>query len=114
MGRNRVAVIGVQRLEQRRREAPRRAEARPGGNVGHAGDLKVGFPDIEHFQGFTNNRMLNFIDGGHSLHFGVLDDQFLLERLVDRDVHVAVNGSGDQHAAVFAVIGRQIGAAAAE
>ena len=46
--------------------------------------------------------------------FGVFDDQVVDEGLMHGDVDVFVDRRGDQEAAMVAIVGRQIGAAAAE
>ena len=56
--------------------------------------------------------MFDFIDGGDAFQLRVFDDQFLNERLVQRDVNVLVDRCGDEKTAVFPVVGGQVGAAA--
>ena len=50
----------------------------------------------------------------HHLHLRVLEDDLLGEGLVQRDVDVLVDGRRDHEAGVLAVVGRQVGPAAAQ
>ena len=106
--------MGVQRLEQRRGEAARRAEPGAGRNVGHAGDFQRVRLKSDQLERFADDRMLDLVDRLHALELGIFDDQVVDEGLVQRDVDVLVDRRRDQEAAVLAVIGRQVGAAAAQ
>ena len=105
----------VQRLEQRGGEAAGGAEPGAGRDVGHAGDLQVAAVDARPAR--SASRMIGCCSSPRArdaLQLRVLDDQLGHEGLVDRDVDVLVDGGRDQEAAVLAVVGRQVGAAAAE
>jgi hypothetical protein len=49
----------------------------------------------------------------YRLELGILDDDLFTEGFVEGDVDVFVDSRGDQEAGMFAVVGRQVGAAAA-
>src|SRR6185503_2177654 len=105
-------LVGVQGLEERGREAPRGPEARARRDVRHAGQLQVGSLDAQQGQGLPDDRMAQLGRGPDALQARVLDDQLRDEGLVQRDVHVPVDGGGDQEPRVLAVVGGQVGAAA--
>jgi hypothetical protein len=113
-GQQQPAFEAVQRLEQRGREATRRAEPGAGRNVGERRDLVLRFGDAHHRECFADERMLDVFEARDLFDLGVLEEHAGPERAVDRDPHVLVDRGREQEAAVVLVIRRQIGAAAAE
>jgi hypothetical protein len=83
-------------------------------DVRHARNFERRDLDARDPQRFANDRMLHLVDRAHALDLRVLDDQILDERVVQRDVHVLVDRRRDDEAAVLAIVGRQVGATAAE
>ena len=114
LARDEILVERVQRAQQRHRETAGRAQARTRRNIGHADDLQVRRRHRHHSQGFANDRVLDLVHGLHHLDRRILDEVFGLEGLVQRDVDVLIDRGGNDEAAVFAVVGRQVGAAAAQ
>jgi hypothetical protein len=113
--RNQVLLPGVQRAQQGHRETTGRTQTRAGRDVGHADDFQVRLrANVDHTQGFAYNRVLHLVHGLDQFHLRILHQQFLAERLVQRDVDVFVDGRGDDEAGVFAVVRWQVRAAAAE
>jgi hypothetical protein len=74
--------------------------------------MRIG--DADEFQRFTDDWVFDVLDGLNALEFRILDDDVPLKRPVLRDVDVFVDRRGDEEAAVFTIIGRQVGATAAE
>ena len=107
-----VLLVGVERLQQRGREAAGRAEAGAGRDVGHAGDLQRAAVDLHQAHRLADDRVLELVGRWHPLQAGVLDDQVVDERVVDRDVDILVDRAGDQEAAELLVVGGEVGAAA--
>jgi hypothetical protein len=70
--------------------------------------------DSHQLQRLTHDRVPDLVHRRHVFQLRVLDDDLLAERLVQGDVDILVDGRGDQKTGVFAVVGRQIGAAATE
>ena len=58
--------------------------------------------------------MLQVIDRADALQLGIFHDQIIDEGLMHRDVDVFVDRRRDQKAALLAIVGGQVGAAAAE
>ena len=56
------APVRVERLEQRRREAARRAEAGAGRDVGQRRDLELRRPEAEQLDRLADDRMLHVVD----------------------------------------------------
>ena len=113
-GRNERALRGVEGFEEGGGKAAARAEARAAGDVGHRGELKMRIADAGELEGLADDGMFDLIDGGDALEFRILDNDLGLKRAVLRDVNVFVDRRGDEEAAVFAVVRRKVGAAAAE
>ena len=78
-GTDDVLLIGMQRAQQRRREAAGRAEPGPGRNIGHARDLQPPAGDIKHFQRLANDRMLELVDRGDRFKLRIFDDEIIDE-----------------------------------
>src|SRR5665213_498174 len=111
---NDVFAIGVQRLEQGGREAAGRSQPGARGDVGHAGDFQVRLLDPHHPQRLAHDRVLHVVHARGLLQPGVFDYQPRLKSLVKRDIHILVDGGGDEESAMLAVIRWQVGPAAAE
>ncbi len=114
LGMNEVAVVGMQGFQQRCREAARGAKARAGRDVGHGGQLEPLAVHLHVGHGLADDGVGQLGRIGHALELRIFDDEVFDEGLVQRDVDVAVDRSGDQEAAELAVIGRQVGAAASQ
>ena len=111
-GVDRVLFDDVQGLQQRGGEAAGGPEPGPRRDVRHAGDLEVGRAVQHQLQRLPNDRVLHFVHALDPFQARVFKDQLRHKRLVRRDADVLVNGCGDQKARVFAIIRRQVGAAA--
>ena len=110
-----VLLQRVQRPQQRRGEAARRAQPGARRDVRHAGDFQVrrlrcraaAAPRARWGAGSRSTaRTCSMLR--------VLQDDLLRERLVQRDVDVLVDGGRDHESRVLAVVGGQVRAAAAE
>ncbi len=86
----------------------------PDGMSAKRGNFDLRRLEAEHLDSFANDRMLDFVDSIDMLKMGIFQIDSLGERSHHVDVDVLVDGARDQEAAVLAIIGRQIGAAAAE
>src|SRR5882724_2160625 len=104
----------VQHLEQARREAARRAQPRARRDVRHAGDLDTRAEDAGQTQRLADDRVLDLVDMRRALDLGVAQQHLLERRAVHGDVHVLRDGGGDEKATVPLVVGRKVGASAAE
>jgi hypothetical protein len=62
VGMHQVLFEGVKCPQQRRSKTPRGTKARPGRDIGHAGDFQIGGLDPGQFQRFSNERMLHLVD----------------------------------------------------
>ncbi len=58
--------------------------------------------------------MFDFVHAKNSFELGVFDDQFRNEGLMQGDVHILINRRGNEKAGMLAIVGGQVGAAAAE
>ena len=90
------------------------AQPRAGRDVGHAGQLEVLAVDADELHRLADDRVAQLGGVLHPLELRVLDDPVGDERLVERDVDVAVDGGGDEEAAVLFVVGREVGPPAAD
>ena len=107
-------AMAVERLEQRGREAARGAEPGAGRNIGHRGDFERVHVEPDQLERLAHDRMLELVDRADALELGIFHDQIVDEGLMHRDVDVLVDRRRDQEAALLAIVGRQVGAAAAE
>jgi hypothetical protein len=113
-GMDRVLVQRVQHLEKGRGEAARRSQARPGRDVGHAGDLQRAAVAAEESQRLPDQGVLDLLDPLHLLHLCVLEQDLRHESSVDCQVNILIDRGRHHEAAVVAIIGRQVGSPAAE
>ena len=74
----------------------------------------MGLGDTDEFEGFAEDGVLDVVDAGGAFEFGVFDDDLLLKGAMLRKVDVFIDGGGDEETAVRLIVGREIGAAAAE
>lgn len=58
--------------------------------------------------------MLDFLDRGCFLETRIFQEKTIHETAMNIDINVAVDGGGDEKAAVLSVVGRQISPATAE
>ncbi len=101
---------GVQGMEKADREGTGRTKSGAfGRDVGDGGDFQPAC-DIEHRQGFTDERVLDAHDRIGLLGFRVADANALVKFLVDRNVNEFVNGGGDHSTAKAAIVRGQIAA----
>src|SRR5271166_2989284 len=73
MRMNQVSLVCMQGSENRSRETAGRTQSRAGGDIRHAGDLKIPRLNIEHAQSFSNDRVPNLVDARCFLHLRVLE-----------------------------------------
>ncbi len=113
-GRHKVPFQRMQCAQQSRSETAGGTHAGAGWDIGKAHDLKVrsGYPS--QLQSLANDGMLDFINALDIFEFGVLDDDAGTKRFIDGDVDVAVNRRGEDKASMLPVVGREVGATAAE
>ena len=109
-----IFIVRVQGFEQRGGETAGRTQARAGRNIGHGGQFKPVAIHAQQGKRFTEDRVLQLRRVRHPLQFGIFDDEVGHERFMHRDVNIFVNRRGDEEAAEFFVIRRQIRPAAAE
>ena len=110
--RQRLALIGVQRVQQADRHCARRAEPRAfGGDVGHRVNLDAA-ADAADAQCLAHQIVLHLLDRLDQLGARVADANQVVEAFLDDDEDVLVNG-GAQHAAAFArIVVAEVGATA--
>src|SRR5581483_9816102 len=87
--------------------------ARAGGHVGDRGDLQRRAVPVAQ-QALAQDRVADLSDLVDLLELGVLHPVAALEDRVHQHVDVLVDRGGDEKAAVLAVVGRQVGAPAAQ
>ena len=63
---------------------------------------------------FPDYGMLHFCDRRDALELGIFDDQSWDKRLMQCDINVPINGRCNEETRMLLVIGRQVGAAAAQ
>ncbi len=63
---------------------------------------------------FPHDRVIDLRRRGTAFEQGILDDVVLAKRVMERDVDLPIDCSGNQKARVLFVVGRQVGASAAE
>src|SRR5581483_4141829 len=114
LGMDQVLSQAVQRLENRRGEAARRAKSRSSRNIRHAGDFEVLGQIADQAQTFAHDGMANLVDRRCLFQSRVLDQITVDETPVKIDVDVLVDGSGDEKTAVRVVVRRQVRTAAAQ
>ena len=113
-GRRVAALVGVQGVEQADREGAGGAEAGAAGrDVGHRGDLDAAL-DAQQAQRLAHQRVLDVRRAGDLLGARVADPHRRVELAADGDVDRLVDRRGEHRAAVAAIVGRQVGAAAEE
>src|SRR5262249_38275603 len=83
-----VFFVRVQGLEQGSGETARRAQAGAGGDVCHAGDFQSGNLDTYQPQRLAQNGVVDLVEAVDSLKFGIFDDKFRHERLMQGDAHI--------------------------
>ena len=111
--RQRRAAGERQRLQQADGEGAGGAHPGPGGDVGHRGDLqRLAVPVAD--QRLAQDRVADLARVVDLLELRVLEPVAALEDRVREHVDVLVDRPADQEAAVLAVVGGQVGPAAAE
>ena len=113
LGGDELALEGVQRVEQRHREAARRPEPGVGRHVGHAVSSMPAL-DAGHLERLAEDAVLDLLDRVDNLGLGVGQADVVVEAAGDADVDELVDRGGDEEAAVLARVAGQVGAAAAE
>ena len=69
---------------------------------------------VQQVQRLADDRVLDFVDVSTRSSLEYLTNQLAAQGLVQGDVDVLVDGRGDQEAGVLAVVGGEVGAAAAQ
>ena len=97
-------------VDQREREGPDRRHR----EAGRRHHLQMRIVDSDQLHRLANNGVVDLGDLLYKFHFRVLDDDRFLKGLVESNVNVFVYSRSDKEAAEFAIIRRQVRAAAAE
>src|SRR5208337_4435971 len=111
--RNESPAQGVQRLQQRGRKAPRRAQPGPRRYVREAYDIEVRSRYPREFHGLPDDRVLDILNLLYFFHLRVFQPDHRPEGFADGDVNVALDRRRQHESHVFFIIGRQVRAASA-
>ena len=109
-----VLLHGVQGPQQRGGETARGSESGARRDVRHTGDFEVRNPYLHQAKRFAHDRMPDLPDRLHRFHFGVLDDDFLGEGLVQRNIDILIDGGGNDETGMLAIVGGQVGSPSTE
>jgi hypothetical protein len=104
----------VKRPQQRGGEAARRSEPGSGRDVGQRRDLDLFGHAGKQFERLADDAVPDLIDGIDMLDLGIFQVDARLERPDQADIDVFVDRGRDQEALMVAVIGGEVGAAAAQ
>ena len=106
-----TAHVGVEHVQQADRERAGRAHSGAGGHIGDRRDLQV-FVQADFAQSFAHQVVLNLVHVLGELGLGISNANGGLEAMVDRDVHVPLDGHAQHGAVLLAIVGRQVGSSA--
>src|SRR5262249_17518388 len=108
-----VALVRVERVQERDGEGGRRSEPRVRRNVGDAGHLDP-LADARHPQRFAEDAMFDLLDVGYVFGLRIRKTDVVVKPLVRRDVNVLIDGGGDEIAAELFVVSGDVGPPAAQ
>src|SRR4051794_15046410 len=104
----------VESLKQRGGKAARGTQAGPGGNVRQRRDLDLWGLEVKQLQSFADNRVMDVLCLVHVFELRILKINSGSKRTHHGYVNVLINRGRDEKSFVLPIIGRKIGASAAQ
>src|ERR1700744_905426 len=114
LGRQQLAAMGVQGLQQRGSEASGGTETCPGRNVGQGRNLNLRRPQFLQRERLAEDRMPHVLHARNALERRILEVNAWRERSRYRDVDVFIDRSGDQETFIATIVRRQVGASSSK